>query len=665
MGKRATTGAAQLLTPQALGAGPVRILRWLARYPFQRAEDLEIALHPWHKRTSVYRYLAYLEDVHLVETLRPAALQGKQLYHLSPLGYAWHQGYERDGSMREATRPSAFQIQKETLTRLLPRLPVLLTLQDFVNGLAMGAADVLTQNGRRADLVRWDWERDFTHAFFSRERPTSLYVDGAVALCVRFEATAAGPFQEIWHTFFCLYSPLLDDVRLMRQRLERVLRWRESAERWPVYSQMPPLLILATSLRQAAWWQRATEQATASFRVDLPRGAVACWPATGEERVSASPWHLAWRSLGTNSSCTIQQLLHPVPSSAIQALIVQRTRAQEDPLSAVHEPPTERRRRRLNHSYGLAAFCTDIRLPKPKQQKPADFRLASVQLTPRHWELLSLCQAHPLVSQDDLAGVLGLEPVSIHQRLTEAQKAGYLVGEESVVGLRWHLSEAGLRLLAQAAHCSVRHLGYFPDDPSAPLQQRGVRGRFLEIRHTAGVYGFFATLASALRVLPDAGLQWWETGWICERRFSSQERLYSLKPDALASYQIGSKTRRFWLEWDRGTMNERDLQMKFVTYGAYLVAREWARGETISPALLCVAPDIAQEQVLTRVAQAKLVNRSEPFMYTTTASLLAREGILAPIWRPVLSGSQCSAPQEGHRCAVFTERLVRKHPPPT
>lgn len=662
MGKRSTPTAASALAPETIGRGAVRILHWLSRYPFQRAEDLGIALYHWHKQASIYRYLGQLEERGLVETCCPAAAQGKRLYHLSPAGFAWCQAYPHEGETHAEEALLPFQAQKEILVRLLPRLPVLLTLQNFVNGLARGAADALTQQGRRANMVRWDWERDFTHAFFYRERPTRLQVDGAIALCLRFEE-ATGSFQEIWQTLFFLYSPLCDDVRLMRQRLERVLRWRESAERWPVYSHMPPLLILARSPRQAEWWQRATEQATASGQMDFPHGAVACWPAACEDRVLESPWHMAWKALGTHASCTIQQLLQPFSSSATHILAPHRTNKEPSmPPEPAVQQEGEARRRRIRRSYGLAVCTTDA-LSASEQPQREDFRLTSVRLVPRMWEILYLCLAHPLLSQEDLAGLLGLEPASVRLLLVKIHKAGYLVEENSVVGQRWRLTEIGLRLLAQAAHCHARHFGFFPDDPKAPLQQRGLRGRLREIRHTAGIYGFFATLASAFRRVPQAELSWWETGWICERRFTYQEHAYWLKPDALAAYQMEGHTLRFWLEWDRGTMNARDLQVKFTTYNTYLVTREWARENRVPPLLLCVTPDIAQERLLMQVAHAKLVSQSHVFLYTTTMSLLAREGILAPIWRQVLGkqqGQRPSSPDGESRCAVFTDLWRQK-----
>ena len=51
---------------------------------------------------------------------------------------------------------------------------------------------------------------------------------------------------------------------------------------------------------------------------------------------------------------------------------------------------------------------------------------------------------------------------------------------------------------------------------------------------------------------------------------------------------------RFWLEWDRGTMNVRDLAVKFTSYAHYIASREWARERSMLPVIICVAPDIAR-----------------------------------------------------------------------
>ncbi len=61
---------------------------------------------------------------------------------------------------------------------------------------------------------------------------------------------------------------------------------------------------------------------------------------------------------------------------------------------------------------------------------------------------------------------------------------------------------------------------------------------------------------------------------MCERRFRVGEQWYNLRPDALAEYRVGQQHRRFWLEWDRGTMNVHDLHVKFTSCAHYISLRE-------------------------------------------------------------------------------------------
>ncbi len=152
------------------------------------------------------------------------------------------------------------------------------------------------------------------------------------------------------------------------------------------------------------------------------------------------------------------------------------------------------------------------------------------------------------------------------------------------------------------------------------------------IWHTAGIYGFFTRLAQAARRESEQALCWWETGVVCERRYRVGEQWYNLKPDALAEYRIGSQRIRFWLEWDRGTMNVRDLTIKFTSYADYIASREWAREHSMLPVLICVAPDIGQEKRMQRVAQDRLTRSPGVVLWTTTAVLLKEHGPLAPIW---------------------------------
>ena len=68
----------------------------------------------------------------------------------------------------------------------------------------------------------------------------------------------------------------------------------------------------------------------------------------------------------------------------------------------------------------------------------------------------------------------------------------------------------------------------------------------------------------------------------------------------------------------------------------YLVSREWASSSPSVPALLCVAPDVGQENQLIKAALQRLAHLPTRFtVYTTTAQLLLTRGVLGPIWRQV------------------------------
>ena len=84
----------------------------------------------------------------------------------------------------------------------------------------------------------------------------------------------------------------------------------------------------------------------------------------------------------------------------------------------------------------------------------------------------------------------------------------------------------------------------------------------------------------------------------------------------LSDYRIGQQHIRFWLEWDRGTMNVRDLAIKFASYVHYLASREWAKESALLPVLICIAPDIAQEVRMSRVAWTRLAHVSGLVVWT-------------------------------------------------
>ena len=109
----------------------------------------------------------------------------------------------------------------------------------------------------------------------------------------------------------------------------------------------------------------------------------------------------------------------------------------------------------------------------------------------------------------------------------------------------------------------------------------------------------------------------------------------------------GQQQMRFWLEWDRGTMNVRDLVIKFTSYAFYIASREWAREHSMLPVLICVAPDIAQERRVQRVAQDRLTRSAGLIVWTTTEALFNEHGSSLPhlVTRSSTAKSNCKAGQ--------------------
>jgi hypothetical protein len=262
------------------------------------------------------------------------------------------------------------------------------------------------------------------------------------------------------------------------------------------------------------------------------------------------------------------------------------------------------------------------------------------------------------LSDQDLAAFLALQQKSVRTMVSTLHRLGCLDAIPTEAGTRWRLGERGLRLIAAANHFHVRNLVVNSGDETGSgtitLKQRGVDWLLEHIQHTAGIYRFFVALTKAARQEPEHQLCWWETGARCERRYRVGEQWYNLRPDALAEYCVGQQRFRFWLEWDRGTMNTRDLAVKFTSYAQYLASREWVHEHSALPRLVCVTPGIAQERRMQRIARIKLAYLHRLEVWTSTEMLLNEHGPLAPIWMPnVPQASQALQSDDSIRQCLF------------
>ena len=620
-----------------------RVLHWLAHYPMQRAEDLVLGLARWCARPTVYRHLQRLEAAGLVTTVPAASSGGARLYALSLSGMRW---------WTQQSASDALGGEPPALLRVLPRLPVLLPLQAFLNSALLHLSRGLTHQGRQPTLVRWNWHRDYAHPFTFREQGFTLHADAAWTFGVRnWQGEAAD--APTWFACFLLFQPLTE-ARLMLGRLDRLLRWRESAERWAHYQAMPPVLILATSRRQAEWWQFCAEKAAARLRVDPLGGAII---ALEELPPRSSPWQTGWRRLVTQEHLHLRDLFAPL---SLEALPLSLRPRLADPLVAPLTLPQPLTRAASRTTKRLPAFlhahqCADVR------GEHAQLAWLSGHLSARHWHLLLLLFAHPLLSREELATFLSVRASSARLLLQPLARWGCLSAHETEGGPRWYLSALGVRLLATAHQVDVRNFAVasastvstdetvLPDD-APTLVQRGVSWLQHHVQHTEGLYGFFTRLIETS--VANQELCWWETGTTCERRYYRQDHWHNFRPDALAEYRVGTRALRFWLEWDRGTMQVRDLRAKFASYTYYLASREWVKERTPLPWLLCVTPDVGQEQRLARGARSLVESTHGLALYTTTARLLETLGPQAKIWTQVVPLAQQT--ESVSRVTIFT-----------
>ena len=253
---------------------------------------------------------------------------------------------------------------------------------------------------------------------------------------------------------------------------------------------------------------------------------------------------------------------------------------------------------------------------------------------------LTLLFTYPLLHVREMAALLEREASSIERYLGVLRSSGCIEPLATEIGQRWRLCERGLRLIAATHHINVQSIAIQQEsDDGVNLVQHGVDVLLRHLEHTAGIYGFFASLSQAASEERLQGrehrLLWWETGTACERRYRDHEHWHNLRPDALATYQAGERRVRFWLEWDRGTMSSRDLAVKCRTYEQYVASREWFKQEASLPLLLVVTPDPEQERRISRVATVTLTDSCRLIIRTTTWTRVCEQGLLGPIWDQV------------------------------
>ncbi|MHB1131000.1 MAG: replication-relaxation family protein [Chloroflexota bacterium] len=263
-------------------------------------------------------------------------------------------------------------------------------------------------------------------------------------------------------------------------------------------------------------------------------------------------------------------------------------------------------------------------------------------LSPEDRRLLDLVGRHPFLSAAGLAGVLGWMPGWALRRRNRLIVLGLVrllgrseVGETTAALRLAELTAEGLAIVAAQQGLSlpaaIRHNGLAGGGPQCPSGAR--RSLLQNLAHTLGVNALFVGLYRLARLLASSGehdaVVEWRSAAACARRH--------VRPDGYGIYRRQGQLCGFFLEYDRGTMADRDLLKKFAAYHDYLASGAYEADYVGFPTILVVAKDSRGEKRIARVASAAATGRAPlPVLLTCEWRIIDPRsplGLLGAIWR--------------------------------
>ncbi len=612
--------------PLSLDPLDERLLRWLLRLPLQRAEDLHIALGE-RSAATLYRRLTRLVEAGLVEVVLPLGLgvASARLYHLSQRGLLAVAARQGDDPTRLAATWGA---DERSLLGLLPRACWLTRLHDVLNELLTEAPTAFAIQGRRPE-VRWHWRRDVVEHIVVGEQQVRVVADAVLVMQTLHPAETPAP-RERWYSLIVLLDTGIMPHRVMRTRLDSLLRYRDQRHHQGMTA-FPPLLIVLSAAHRARHWQRMATETARLLGVAPLVGGLMTVPQ------GATLWQAPCITLASHALCHLRDLLDPLPQAALPFGGLD---TPEIPRPVIRQAPAGAS---IRGAFALRARRRRATLDRLNQREAVG--LLSLLAGEHHRVLLDLLVLAPFVSVPEIAAFLSLHPRSVERYLRDLRRLGCVEQEWLPVnahdGLeqRLRVSARGLRLVAACHHLTLRSLADSLVDrhhEHIEVVQRGLAELRGAPQHTAGVYGFFAELACAARDTPGHRLLWWERGHAREQYYVAAASWRHHRPDGIAEYQAGEQRVRFWLEWHRDTP-ARDLEETYDAYQRAIASREWTREGMVLPVILIVTPDGGHEERVWRIVTQMLGTLSpRVVVQTTTSTRLAAHGPLAAIWYPLL-----------------------------
>jgi hypothetical protein len=630
----------------------IRLLWWLLRFPWQRAEDLAVALGC--SRSSIHRLVALATAAGAIERLRSerwdwyvASPRGvilvARMLQCDPGALAAQHGYTRAQLLRCLPRLADWSLCQQLLQDVLRRVPAQLTAR-LPAPLQISAA-----HGQVRWL--WTWERDYRSAFLLGQQrwplqATALFWFGVQDLSVGAEVRWDTTTEEQQARRICsVHLPLLLDPGLHRadevQRLcQQVIGWlalQAHAQREPSCPRVGPVLLLlptgsgpAAPPRRLQLWRQAAERACQQLGLaeqQAPLILAACVPPGTRLAWQSLTWHALWNE----GPCSFWPLLAlalgegdllPSVRSPLRSPVARARPAATRPLSQRH----------------TRWFVASLK-PSPTQQAHlTELASLSTRLGARHLQVLRHVFTLPLATTDELASVFA-QPArtqaTLAHLLAELRRLGCVRPVEPPAprpqprggSPHWRLTERGLQLLAAVTGLPLSALASRSDAwPGEQWGQRAVRGLWRQWEHTQQLHRLLLQLIQAAQ----QRAIWWD---LAPHTRHGDDRL-TVIPDLLFAYRDAQRNVLAWIEVDRGTLKLPQYHAKWHRY----LALSQRQARRLSLYLVC--PDGAQSR-MSHVIQQATAHQPAEYLVVRLAEWeqVQRAGtsvLHAPLWRQIL-----------------------------
>ena len=587
----------------------VEAVGWLARLPFLGADDLSLLLDVTRPQaTKLLGKMRRLGWVEHVETSSPE-LEPDRLYALTAgcLPVMAPQLGLTEGDLQVS-----FPVGRREVLERLTRLETAVGLNRFAAELIAGARDDVEVE--LEDMRSLPWRRRGAQAWWPPD------VEGFG--CLRW-----GP----WHAPFLVAWDRAGAPPFHRRR--RVAGWytfRDTHHPWG-RDDIPPILVVCPGEAEAEQWARALLAAHRGLAAPLP-----VFLTDVASALRKGPLGPVWRRPdGSVRAHLCERLVwRPAIPEEAKGLRAANPAAELEALSENGQPLRERARQ--------AAAP-----PEGRSRAPGSLeRLAalSVVTSPTEKRMLEWLGPHPLLSADDLAVILRASCELAQRLLDNLLRYGLVdstdrqLENEASGQRRYFLTHVGLRLLAARDGVPPRRYARHGIVAAAmPGKQGGGRLQTLlrQFEHTAGVNRFF------LRLIADGGkggprLVRWLSASEAAQRFTCGDVPHWLRPDGAGDVHWQGKVRRFYLEWDRGTVRWPEMVEKLRVYAAFFAkARRDGTEEGSLPEVLFVTTSPMREAVAWRCLDDAFsdIGQAPSHFRTSVHTLVCGAGPLGQVWQ--------------------------------